>query len=91
MVVETEPGRIEAIILDATSDERRQAQSARIDGAVRAANATLTAHERVDGWRIWPDADFPRTLTDKIRRDPIRAWAASDAVPIPVREGLAEA
>ena len=91
VVVETEPGRIEAIILDATPDERRQAQSARIDAAVRAANATLTAHERVDGWRIWPEADFPRTLTDKIRRDPVRAWAASDAVPIPVREGLAEA
>jgi long-chain acyl-CoA synthetase len=91
VVVETEPGRIEAIILDATPDERHQAQSPRIDAAVRSANATLTAHQRVDGWRIWPDADFPRTLTDKIRRDPIRVWAASDAVPMPVREGLAEA
>ena len=92
VVVETEPGRIEAILLDAGRElSLPPTDYARIDAAVRAANATLTPHERVDGWRLWPESDFPRTLTDKIRRDPIRAWAASDNVPLPVREGLAEA
>ena len=93
VVVETEPGRIEAVILHADRELRDNpmARPAQIDAAVRAANATLTAHERVDGWRLWPDPDFPRTLTEKIRRDPIRAWAASDSIPLPVREGLVEA
>ncbi|MEA2518309.1 MAG: hypothetical protein QOF49_389, partial [Chloroflexota bacterium] len=46
-----------------------------VDAAVRAANATLGPQQRIAGWRRWPDDDFPRTHTLKIRRDPIRAWA----------------
>jgi long-chain acyl-CoA synthetase len=103
VVVETRPGRIEAVILDTqrqlpadpmnvmSPEERRAAQAARIDAAVRAANAKLTAHERVDGWRLWPEPDFPRTHTEKIRRDPVREWAVSGDVPLQVRDGLAEA
>jgi hypothetical protein len=48
----------------------------RIDAAVKAANATLGPQQRIVGWRLWPDEDFPRTHTLKVRRDPIRAWAA---------------
>ena len=60
-----------------------------LDAAVRQANATLTADERVDAWRLWPDADFPRTHTMKIQRDPVRTWAVGpgDAF-LSVREGL---
>ena len=47
-----------------------------VDAAVRAANATLGPQQRIVGWRVWPEDDFPRTHTLKIRRDPIRAWAA---------------
>jgi hypothetical protein len=39
------------------------------------ANASLGPNQRVAGWRVWPDEDFPRTHTLKVRRDPIRAWA----------------
>ena len=48
VVVETQPGRIEAIILN----PEPELSAARIDALVRAANAKLTAHERIDGWRI---------------------------------------
>ena len=58
----------------------------RIDAAVKAANATLGPHQRVAGWRLWPEADFPRTHTLKVKRDQVRAWAAVDE-PLPVREG----
>jgi long-chain acyl-CoA synthetase len=102
VVVETAPGRIEAILLDPegeieatpvvagmSSADRRDALKARLDAAVRQANATLTADERVDAWRLWPDADFPRTHTMKIQRDPVRTWAVGpgDAF-LSVREGL---
>jgi long-chain acyl-CoA synthetase len=57
-----------------------------VDAAVKAANARLGPNQRVAGWRLWPEADFPRTHTLKIKRDPIRRWAAADA-PLPVRDG----
>ncbi len=102
VVVETAPGRIEAVVLDperelsvlgmpsdATLAERREALRGRIDAAVRQANSRLTVHERIDAWRLWPDADFPRTHSQKIRRDPVRQWAADKgAVPLAVRDGV---
>ena len=102
VVLETSPGRIEAVVLDPEREmaalgmpdsvslpERRDALRERIDQLVRTANARLTQHERIDGWRLWPDPDFPRTHTQKIRRDPVREWAAGPgSVPLPVREGV---
>jgi long-chain acyl-CoA synthetase len=99
VVLETRPGRIEAVVLPpgppvlaaagATGEppsEPPDAVRGRIDAAVRAANSTLAVHQRVAAWRLWPDADFPRTHTLKVRRDRVRAWAAVDE-PLPVREG----
>jgi long-chain acyl-CoA synthetase len=81
VVVETEPGRIEAVVLAKGAAEPGaevadpDALKPRIDAAVKAANATLGPQQRIVGWRLWPDEDFPRTHTLKVRRDPIRAWA----------------
>jgi long-chain acyl-CoA synthetase len=104
VVLETEPGRIEAVVLAPSRVERVQeggtggehggafgADSdiervrAEIDAAVRRANATLAAHARIAAWRFWPDVDFPRTHTLKVKRDQVRAWAAV-AAPLPVSQ-----
>ncbi len=102
VVVETLPGRIEAVVLAPGApvlpqpDERAEASRAPeiddpvkvravIEAAVRAGNRTLSAHQRVVAWRLWPDADFPRTHTFKVQRDRVRAWAVVDE-PLPVRE-----
>ena len=64
--------------------------SAEIDAAVKRANATLAANQRVVAWRLWPDADFPRTHTLKVKRDRIRAWAVVEQpLPIGGRRGRA--
>ena len=56
-----------------------------IAAAVKEANRSLGANQRIEGWRLWPEADFPRTHTFKIRRDQVRAWAAVEAqLPTPV-------
>ncbi len=105
IVLETAPGRIEAIILaplagqgsaggsvdgspaGAFDDEATATRArAETDAAVKAANATLAVNARVAAWRFWPEADFPRTLTLKVKRDQVRAWAAVSA-PLPVSEG----
>jgi hypothetical protein len=59
--------------------------TAEIDGAVRAANRRLAAHSRIDAWRLWPEPDFPRTHTLKVRRDAVREWVDAEG-PLPVRD-----
>jgi long-chain acyl-CoA synthetase len=52
-----------------------------MDALVRAANARLSPNQRIAAWRLWPEDDFPRTHTLKIKRAPIRAWAIADTAP----------
>jgi long-chain acyl-CoA synthetase len=95
VVVETRPGRIEAIVLakQAAATAGIQAPDpgvdasdsgairARIDATVKTANAALGPNQRIHAWRLWPDEDFPRTHTLKIKRAPIRDWAIADTSP----------
>jgi len=93
VALETRPGRIEAIVLGPGSGraatagtpapELTDAVRATINAAVKAANAALGQNQRIAAWRLWPEADFPRTHTLKVRRDRVRAWATDEA-PMPV-------
>ena len=85
VVVETAPGRVEAVVLG-DADLPPEDQRARMDAALKAANAALGPNQRIAAWRLWPEEDFPRTHTLKVKRDPVRRWAASDA-PLPVSDG----
>ena len=85
VVVETEPGHIEAVVL-ALDGETTEATKVRVDAAVKAANRTLGPNQRIAGWRQWPSADYPRTHTLKIKRDPVRRWATGE-VSEPVAAG----
>jgi long-chain acyl-CoA synthetase len=88
VVLETKPGRIEAVVLPPadTDGATPEAIRASIQAGVKTANATLAAHQRVAGFRIWPEDDLPRTHTLKVKRDVVRRWAAVDE-PLPVRDG----
>jgi long-chain acyl-CoA synthetase len=92
VVLETDPGRIEAVVLppgsvpilraDQTAANDRghdEALHAEIEAAVKAANADLSMHQRIAAWRLWPERDFPRTHTLKIRRNLVREWAGGEA------------
>jgi long-chain acyl-CoA synthetase len=101
VVLETKPGRIEAVVLspDAppvitpnnpppkppeTPDEERALRE-RIDSLIKQANSRLGQHQRIDGWRLWPEPDFPRTHTLKIKRNAIREWGGAEN-PLQVRD-----
>ena len=99
VVLETSPGRIEAVVLAGAGPaaprpvgEHREGASAvtisneeraRIDAAIKDANRRLGISQRVEGWRLWPEEDFPRTHTLKVKRGQVRAWVAADT-PLPV-------
>jgi long-chain acyl-CoA synthetase len=92
VVLQTEPGRIEAIVLapDAPHLPGREMAGTvptglaepplelrqRIDAAVRTANSNLGINQRIDAWRLWPAAEFPQTHTYKVKRDQVMAWVA---------------
>jgi hypothetical protein len=63
------------VLARSAGEDDPAAEKRAVDAAVRSANASLGPNQRVAGWRVWPDEDFPRTHTLKVRRDPIRAWA----------------
>jgi long-chain acyl-CoA synthetase len=90
VVLETRPGRIEALLLDPRRDLLGGAEARHLseddvkkslDEAVRTANRSLGANQHIAAWRLWPEPDFPRTHTLKVRRNEVRAWAATDGAP----------
>ena len=46
--------------------------------AVRAANRRLAAHQRIDGRAPFPEPDFPRTHTRKVRRGAVATRMAGE-------------
>jgi long-chain acyl-CoA synthetase len=89
VVLETKPGRIEAIVLAGTPPGATPDPAAirsRLDAAVKSANASLGPNQRIAGWRLWPEEDFPRTHTLKVKRPQVRAWADVEAA-LPVQAG----
>ncbi len=72
VVYEADPGRIAlayrpgAAFSDPPADEE-----ASLATAVRAANQRLAAHQRITGRAPFPEADYPRTHTRKVRRSAV--------------------
>jgi long-chain acyl-CoA synthetase len=93
VVLETAPGRIEAVLLTPGGPVRTAGEKldfdptapppelrATVDAAIKAANGSLGPNQRVVGWRLWPESDFPRTHTLKIKRDLVRAWVGANPI-----------
>lgn len=54
-----------------------QADPARI---VERANALLSAAQQIRRWELWPEADFPRTPTHKVRKNLVKQALIAEAV-----------
>jgi len=56
-------------------------RDASLDAAAAVANANreLAAHQQIRYWFIWPEADFPRTSTQKVRKPAVATWVRSQA------------
>ena len=72
VVYEAEPGRIAMTFRPgAAFSEQPADEEAALAAAVRGANRRLAAHQRVDGRAPFPEPDFPRTHTRKVRRSAV--------------------
>ena len=71
---EAAPGRIEvAVIAGRALRDRSADEASGLDAALKRANRRLGDHQRVHGWRPYPDDDFPRTHTLKVKRSELTA------------------
>jgi long-chain acyl-CoA synthetase len=64
---ETGPQAAAALLID---------PAANAEAAVASANSTLADYQQIRRWLIWPEPDFPRTSTGKVRRREVAAGAA---------------
>jgi len=53
-------------------DRNSDAQTADVKTIMQRANETLAEYQRMRAWFVWPDEDFPRSSTQKPRRNVIR-------------------
>ena len=52
---------------------------------MKTANAGLAPQQRLAAYRLWPEDDFPRTHTFKVKRNEVRAWVGGTQ-PAPTAE-----
>jgi long-chain acyl-CoA synthetase len=80
-VLRHQPGVADAVVLGISEgpDVRLHAvivesEPGSAPAAVRLANEQLDARQQVLGWTVWPEQDFPRTHTLKVRRPLVEAY-----------------
>jgi long-chain acyl-CoA synthetase len=56
-------------------ERNTQTSNTTAPGVVRRANESLAEYQRMRAWVVWPDEDFPRSSTQKPRRNVIRTAA----------------
>ncbi|WP_333688817.1 AMP-binding protein [Methylococcus capsulatus] len=74
------------------------ADEARAAAIVAEANRHLAPHQRIVSWSLWPEPDFPRSVTRKVKKDEVlgrlRREPSTQAVPVgrstPLRRLLAQ-
>ncbi len=88
-VLRRQPGVTDAVVLGVRSgaDVRlhavvAEAQPGAVAPAVRSANALLADRQQVSAFSVWPEEDFPRTHTLKVRRVVVEEFVATQK-PVP--------
>ncbi|MCW5966072.1 MAG: AMP-binding protein [Bryobacterales bacterium] len=57
-----------------------------LDAVLHRVNAGMETHQRMARWAVWPEPDFPRTATRKVRRGAVREYAQALLSGQPVDE-----
>jgi long-chain acyl-CoA synthetase len=75
--------RVHAVLIAAPGAGDEQAIRQRLDRAVRDANAHLAPNQRISGYTLWSEGDFPRTNLLKVKRHEVLATLAGETRPRP--------
>ena len=88
LVLGNQPGITEAVVVGLPKDGLVRLHAVLLESeagagpaAVKGANAKLSDRQQLFAWTIWPDEDFPRTHTLKVRR-PLVQQFVTDQAPV---------
>lgn len=59
------------------------------EDVVKRANQHLSPHQRILRWSLWPEADFPRSATRKVKKEEVIRWIRSHGEVRPQATGAA--
>jgi long-chain acyl-CoA synthetase len=45
-----------------------------LEKIIEQANAVLASYQHINGWSLWPEEDFPRTVTKKIKKNEVISY-----------------
>lgn len=48
-----------------------------VEQLIQQANEKLASYQHITGWSVWPEQDFPRSVTRKVKKEMVLAWLAS--------------
>lgn len=93
-----QPGIIDAVVVGLERDGDVRVHAVLIEDqpgaaaqAVRSANSGLDDRQQVMGFTVWPEDDFPRTHTLKVRKNLVTGYLTGLAVSAPVQlAGIAD-
>jgi long-chain acyl-CoA synthetase len=78
------PEAVAVLLLREEGADGSLGREARAAAAVARANLRLNPSQQIHRWACWPEPDFPRTSTQKVRRAAVRAWYSSQTDgPVP--------
>lgn len=93
-VLRRQPGLTDAVVLGVPLEGTvrlhaviAESQPGAAATAVRNANQQLDARQQILAWSTWPEPDFPRTHTLKVRRPLVEAYLRKQAPPPVARTG----
>ncbi|OGB83988.1 hypothetical protein A3F66_06880 [candidate division TM6 bacterium RIFCSPHIGHO2_12_FULL_32_22] len=50
----------------------------KVEDIIQEANSHLASYQKITGWSVWPDLDFPRTVTRKVKKNDVIEWLKSN-------------
>ncbi len=62
------PEPVATLILQGLSSASQPTIEAEVAKVIERANESLAEHQKIRRWFVWPDEDFPRTATQKIKK-----------------------
>jgi long-chain acyl-CoA synthetase len=86
-VLNCDPRIVDSAIVNGGTDDKPRVHAALIlkdpsaqpDEIIQKANSNLQAHQQIQSWAIWPEKEFPRTSTGKLKRFAIQQGTAGAA------------
>ncbi|MDA2922317.1 AMP-binding protein [Patescibacteria group bacterium AH-259-L07] len=68
-----------ALLLD--SEIVKKKRSIQLQEIIGKVNKKLTSYQQISSWSVWPDDDFPRSATKKVKKEEVIKWLKSKQRP----------